>query len=367
MKVLIATDSYKESMSAIEATKAIQSGIHQFDSTIQTVACPLADGGEGTMKTLVSALSGTIKTYEVKGALLEPKEVEVGFVRDTAIIESALVCGLEDVAVKDPYLTSTYGLGQLILKVIKEGYHKIFICLGGSATNDGGLGMLQALGGLFLDEEGKEVTPTLEGLFNTQTVDLSHFNSQLSQLEITGLCDVDNPLCGNKGATYIYGPQKGLSQFELETVDNAMYQYALKVDSSKIEEPGAGAAGGLGFALKVLHASLQKGFDVIAKATHLEEKIIESDFVIVGEGKLDKQTQFGKTPYGVLLIAKKHGKPVFAFGGRVEDKELLQTMGFCQIYEISPRSLELERALSKGASYLQKAIDEHMEEMLNEI
>ena len=246
------------------------------------------------------------------------------------------------------------------------------ICLGGSATNDGGIGMLAALGVQFLDQSHHVVSYTMEGLKDICEIDLDHFDQCLKDIELIGVCDVINPLCGRNGATYIYGPQKGLSQAKLKSVDQAMFQYAQKADilfqEDYMIQPGAGAAGGLGYALLAyLKAKLRPGFEIVSETIHLEEAILQCDKVIVGEGKLDKQTQFGKTPYGVLQIAQKYHKDVYAFAGKVEDIDILKQIGLKSVYTITPDNMPLHIALKKGQENLEKTIFEHMEEIMNEI
>lgn len=369
MKIVIAPDSFKESMSAYEACLAVQKGIYQYDSSIQTVLCPLADGGEGTLETLVHAMNGTIKYFDVHGPLMNIIQAPIGFVEDKAIIECAKVCGLELLTEqqKNPYQTTTYGLGELIDHALKHQVKHIFICLGGSATNDGGIGMLQALGVRFDDLHHQEVMPTMKGLFDIDSVDITHM-IDVSGVEMIGVCDVNNPLCGKNGATYIYGPQKGIQLNECEKIDQAMKAYALKVDSllqyDYRNEPGTGAAGGLGYALKTFcQASLKRGFDIVSDTIQLESKIKDCDIVIVGEGKIDQQTQYGKTPYGVLKIAQKYHKKVYAFAGKVEDYDILKQLGFQNIYPISACDLELSVALKMGKENLTQCVYQHMEEM----
>lgn len=367
MKVVIAPDSFKESMSAYEAALSIEKGLKQ-NQDIETILCPLADGGEGTLETLVKSMKGTIEYYEVHGPLLNKIQAPIGYVDNVAIIECAKVCGLEllEESQKNPYHTSTYGLGELIKCALLKHVKKIMICLGGSATNDGGIGMLQALGVHFYDTNHHEVQPTMQGLFDIHTIDISEM-TDLSKIKIQGVCDVVNTLCGQEGATYIFGPQKGV--LDCEKIDQAMHNYALKTDALFNNDyrhaPSSGAAGGLGYALKAyLNGELRSGFDVVSETCHLEAKIKNSDIVIVGEGKIDKQTQFGKTPYGVLEVAKKYNKKVYAFAGKVEDLDVLKNLGFENVYQISPDNIELSLALKKGKEFLQKCVNHHLGELL---
>lgn len=374
MKIVIAPDSFKESMSAKQASLAIEKGIHLYDKHIDTQLCPLADGGEGTLETLVESLEGTIKYYEVIGPLFKKIKAPIGFVNNCAIIECAKVCGLEllDESQKDPYKTTTFGLGELIRKALDHEVQQIMICLGGSATNDGGIGMMKALGVDFQNTDLQDVPLTMRGLKEIEYVNIQSLDSRIKDKTIIGVCDVSNPLCGKQGATYIYGFQKGVKLSEMEKIDQDMKHYADMIDEFYQQKlslsPGSGAAGGLGFALLAfMQATLRSGFEVVSEMVHLEDMIAQCDKVIVGEGKMDCQTQYGKTPYGVLQIAQKYQKEVYAFAGKVEDDEILKQLGFQNVYPISPLSIPLNIALSQGITYLQECVYQHMEEMMNEI
>lgn len=371
MKVLIAPDSFKECMNAYEACLAIQEGLYQGEKNIITSLCPLADGGEGTLETLMYAMKGKIEYYKVHGPLMNIIQAPIGFVDNIAIIECAKVCGLEllNENQKNPYQTTSYGLGELIQHALNQEVKHIIICLGGSATNDGGIGMLQALGVRFFNQYYQNVVPTMKGLFDIQDMNQDLLDSRLKNVSIIGVCDVTNPLCGCQGATYIYGPQKGVALGEREMIDQAMKNYAYKVKNllqcDYMNFPSTGAAGGLGFALKAfLNATLEKGFDVVSTILHLEEFIQDSDVIIVGEGKIDRQTQYGKTPYGVLKIAQKYHKDVFAFAGKVEDLEILKELGFKNVYQITPKDMDLCTALKMGKENLKECVYQHIGEIL---
>lgn len=371
MKVVVALDSFKESMSAYEASLAVKEGIHQKDASIETILCPLADGGEGTLETLVRAMNGFVEYYDVHGPLMNMIKAPVGYVNDIAIIECAKVCGLEllSESQKNPYHTSTYGLGELMIHAMNHHVSRLMICLGGSATNDGGIGMLQALGVHFYNRKQNDVEPTMVGLKDIQEIDISHMYSSLKDVSIIGVCDVENPLCGVNGATYVYGPQKGVLLEEREMIDQSMLHYAKLTDQllqyEYRNQKGTGAAGGLGYALKAyLNAELKKGFDVVSETIDLESQIKDCDIVIVGEGKIDQQTQYGKTPYGVLKIAQKYHKDVYAFAGKVQDEDVLKLLGFQNIYCITPNHMELSLALKMGQENLKKCVYQHMEDMM---
>lgn len=368
MKAVIALDSFKESMKASLACQSVQNGLLSQDENIETLLCPLSDGGEGTLETLVEAMNGTIQYYEVCGPLFNLIQAPVGYVGNLAIIECAQVCGLEllDESQKNPYHTTTYGLGELINHAMSQGAKTIMICLGGSATNDGGIGMLQALGVSILDKNHQDVKSTMQGLFDISSI--NHFK-EFKDVHFIGVCDVMNSLCGKNGATYTYGIQKGVLIDECEKIDQAMHKYALKVDGYLKHDyrhmPRTGAAGGLGYALLAfLHAELRNGFDVVSETVGLRQKIQESDIVIVGEGKMDRQTQYGKTPYGVLKIAQIYHKPVYAFAGLVEDIDLLKELGFQNIYQITPLGMELSQALKLGEDNLKQCVINHFKELL---
>ncbi len=365
MKIVLAFDSFKECMTTFEAMNAIKDVLSH---TCKGVA--LSDGGEGTYDVIVNSLNGYYIEEEVLDVFLKPRYVKIGIVNDMAIIESARVCGLELCqGIKNPHQTSTYGLGQLILKALNHNVKTILITLGGSATNDGGIGMLDALGVRFFDSNGKSLM-MMDDLKDIMFIDNNGLDERLKDVNIIGLCDVSNPLCGINGATYIYGRQKGLSSEELYDIDQAMKHYAKKskelLNSDEMSQ-GSGAAGGLGFALKsYLHASLQNGFEVISKITKLKEAIMDCDCVFTGEGQIDKSTQYGKVPYGVLKIAKEYNKKVYVFAGKVKDEDVLYDLGFDRIYEIST-GIDKELALSHGQYYLQKKVLENIEEIEKDV
>lgn len=374
MKIVLAPDSFKESMSAYEACKALKKGIYHYNQSFETLLCPLADGGEGTLETLVYAMNGTIEEYEVSGTLFDTVKAPIGYVDNIAIIECATVCGLESLSEdqKDPYHTTTKGLGQLMKHALDHHADTIMICLGGSATNDGGIGMLSALGVQFHNENNESVPLTMQGLKELANIDISAIDKRLKDVHIIGVCDVENKLCGHQGATYIYGPQKGVKKDELEEIDHYMHKYATIADHIFHQDyqlmAGSGAAGGLGYALLAFcGAQLRSGFEVVSEIVQLEEKIRDCDIVIVGEGKMDRQTQYGKTPYGVLKIAQKHHKKVYAFAGKVEDQEILNRLGFQNVYAISSPEMKLVDALQQGKKNLEDCIYTHMEEIINEI
>lgn len=365
MKIVLAFDSFKECMSSFDAIEVIKQCLSH-----QCIGIPLSDGGEGTMDVLSSALNGKIIKTKVLSVFLNELECEFTIINDCAVIESAKVCGLQLTdGLKNPHLTSTYGLGQLILKALDYNVSRIIITLGGSATNDGGIGMLNALGVRFYNKNSSPLM-MMDGLKDINTIDISGIDQRLKNTEIIGLCDVDNPLCGDKGATYVYGPQKGLKEEELSIIDEAMNNYAIKtkeVLNSNEYDSGCGAAGGLGFALKYyLNASLCKGFETISAMLNLEEYIKKCDCVFTGEGQIDASTQFGKVPYGVLKLAKKYNKKVYVFAGRIKDHHVLYSLGFDRLYEISA-GIELNDALIHGKDYLKKKVLDTIKEIEEDV
>lgn len=370
MKIVIALDSFKECMSAMEAGTAVQDAIREYDAAIQTQLIPMSDGGEGTLETLMLALQGHIEEYDVCGVRFQNIKAPIGFVEDCAIIECAKVCGLELLKdqKKDPAYTTTYGLGELIRKALDHHVSRIMIGLGGSATNDGGIGMLSALGARFEDRNHQPIMLTMSGLKDIAYVDFSHLDKRLFQVSLQVICDVSNPLCGRQGATYVYGKQKGIKPQDCAMIDASMLHYAQLVDDYFQTEyryaAGAGAAGGLGYALLICRGQLKKGFDLISEMVSLPQAIQECDKVIVGEGKMDFQTQYGKTPYGVLKLAQQVDKEVYAFAGKVEDLDVLKSLGFQNVFAITPSQMPLDEALKCGKENLKNCVKAHMEEIL---
>lgn len=321
MKIVIATDSFKGSGSSQAIGTAIKQGILQVAPTTQVVVMPVADGGEGTLASLVTAHHGHYQTSQVTGALGAPVTAKFGVYDRTAVIEVAAAVGLPSVhGHEDPLRASSYGVGELIHCALDTGAHRILIGLGGSATNDGGLGMAQALGAHFYTKTKEEVAPGLNGLDQVVQLDLTQLDPRLRQTELVGLTDVQNPLTGTQGATYVYGQQKGLTQAQLPSSDIIMQRYAQLVQArtgiNAVSSPGTGAAGGLGFGLvTLLKAKLVAGAPYILQQIGLAEQIAAADLVVTGEGRLDKQSLNGKLPAEVAKIAKKAGKSVVAVVG----------------------------------------------------
>lgn len=325
MKIVVATDSFKGCMTSMEAGQAIKDGIlNALDAEVKVF--PLADGGEGTVEALMTCLNGERIQVNVTGPLGEKTESYYGILPDgiTAVMEMANVAGitmLPDKS-KNPMNTTTFGVGEMILDAVNRGCRKFIIGIGGSATNDGGLGMLSALGVDFYNEEGKKAGIYGRDVRRVEKVDISNISPLLKECSFTIMSDVTNPLCGEMGSSAIFGPQKGATPSIVEKMDEALKHYAdvIKKDTGKdcSEMKGAGAAGGLGFAfLSFLNTSLVPGISYILDTLSLEDEMDDADIVITGEGKLDDQTLMGKAPAGVAALGKKHGAKVLAFTGNL--------------------------------------------------
>lgn len=328
MKIVIAPDSYKESLSAIEVAEAIESGFKKVFPDYQYIKCPVADGGEGSVEALVDASGGQMVHTDVIGPLGEHHEAFYGISGDkkTAFIEMAAASGIELIAPdkRDPYKATTYGTGQLINHALEQGIRHMIICIGGSATNDAGCGMMQALGVSYTDAQGAELGYGGLGLENLTHIDLSGLDSRLEECHIEVACDVTNPLTGKNGASHIYGPQKGATPEMVERLDAALSHFAKIVEQDLNKDiddvPGAGAAGGMGAAFYgFLGAELKPGIDIMTHAVGLEDLVKDANLVITGEGRLDSQSVNGKVPVGVARIAKKYELPVVAIAGALGD------------------------------------------------
>lgn len=374
MKIVLAPDSFKESMTAKEACEAIEKGLRKVIDNLECVHVPMADGGEGTTQSLVDATGGKFYTVEVTGPLGEKKEAIFGILGDekTAILEMAEASGLEILPreKRDATITTTYGTGELIKAALDKGVETILIGIGGSATNDGGAGMVQALGGKLLDRVGNEIGFGGGELAKLEKIDIANLDKRLKDVKIIVACDVQNPLTGPTGASHVFGRQKGANEEQREQLDKNLKHYAeiIRRDLGKDVEtiPGAGAAGGLGAGLMAfLSAELRKGIDIVIEYSKLEDKIQGADYVITGEGSIDGQTRFGKTPYGVAKVAKKYDIPVIALAGNVgKDIDVLYDYGFTAIFSILPRVETLEKAINNGKENIQY-ISENLGRVLN--
>ena len=326
MKVVIAIDSLKGSLSSMEAGMAIKDGILAAKPDAEVIVKPLADGGEGTTDALIEGMNGERIDLTVTGPMHTPVDAYYGYLKDTntAVMEMASAAGITLVpdSEKNPLLATSYGVGEMINDAIQRGCRNFIIGIGGSVTNDGGIGMLKALGVRFLDENDEDAGEGGQALAKVARIDVSGMNPLLKECHIQVACDVNNPLCGENGSTYVYGPQKGVTEDMKKTLDEAMAHFA-RVTSETLENdylntPGAGAAGGLGYAfLAYTGAALTPGIELILDAVGLEDELSGADVVVTGEGRLDFQTAMGKAPVGVARLAKKYNAKVIAFAGSV--------------------------------------------------
>ena len=326
MKVVIAIDSLKGSLSSIEAGMAIKEGVLRAKPDARIVVKPLADGGEGTTDALIEGMNGERIDLTVTGPMRAPVNAYYGYLKDsnTSVMEMASAAGITLVPddAKDPLLATSYGVGEMINHALQKGCRNFIIGIGGSATNDGGIGMLKALGVRFFDENGVDSDEGGQALAKVSRIDISGLNPLLREAHIQVACDVNNPLCGENGATYVYGPQKGVTENQKKQLDETMAHFAQitskTMGTDYCNTPGAGAAGGLGFAfLSYLGATLTPGIELILNAVGLEQELSDADVVVTGEGRLDFQTAMGKAPIGVAKLAKKHHAKVIAFAGSV--------------------------------------------------
>ena len=365
MKIVIAPDSFKESLTALEVAEAIEAGLKKVLPDAEYVKVPMADGGEGTVQSLVDATEGRLISAEVCAPLGNKVKAEFGLSGDgrTAIIEMAAASGLHLVPpeARNPLRTTSYGTGELILAALDEGVEKIIVGIGGSATNDGGAGMLQALGALLLDAHHQPIGAGGGCLQDLAAIDLSGLDKRLAGVEIVVACDVDNPMCGEKGASAVFGPQKGATPEMVQALDSGLQHFAALAARDlglDIQSPaGAGAAGGMGGGVLLLpDARLQAGVKIVMEAVGLAEKVQDADLVITGEGRMDAQSVHGKTPIGVAHTAKAFGKPVIAIVGCLrEDYEVVYAQGIDAVFPIIRQLGSLEEILQHGRDNLVSA------------
>ncbi|AEA80289.1 glycerate kinase [Vibrio cholerae] len=358
MKVVIAPDSFKESLTAKQVCDAIQAGLARVWHDAKFVAIPVADGGEGTVQSLVDATQGRLVEVKVMGPQGKRVEAFYGMLGDnqTAVIEMAAASGLHHVPVaqRDPKLTTSFGTGELIRHALDQGVTKLIIGLGGSATNDGGVGMLAALGARFTNADGDPIQLTGGGLRELTHINLQDFDPRLQNCDILVACDVNNPLCGDKGASAVFGPQKGATPEDVQLLDGALRQFGLlteKVTGKMVlESAGAGAAGGMGAALLAYtQAILRPGIEIVLETVQLAHQVIDADLVITGEGRIDSQTVHGKTPMGVAKVAKRFDVPVLALCGCTGDNyQAVYQCGIDAVFAAVPRAMSLEDALKES-------------------
>ena len=358
MRIVVAPDSFKGSLTAREVCDAAREGILRALPDADVVTVPMADGGEGTVQSLVDATGGRFVAKRVFGPLGEPVPARFGILGDgeTAVIEMAAASGLPLVPPekRDTMRATTYGTGELIRAALDEGARKLIVGIGGSATTDGGTGMAQALGVEFLGEDGQPLVCGLAGggLGDLAQIDVSGLDSRIAGIKTVVACDVDNPLCGPRGAAHVYGPQKGATPEQVEVLDRNLGRLADVVDRGLGKDvrdlPGSGAAGGLGAGLVAfLDAELRAGVDIMIEATRLREHLAKADLVITGEGRLDSQTLHGKTPIGVAKAAKEFGLPVIALGGSIgEDAGPLSGSEVDALVCIMDRPMTLQEAMA---------------------
>lgn len=353
-KIVLAIDSFKGCLSSKEIEQCIAEEIHRILPSCQTVCIPIADGGEGMLDTLIEATQGTFVSTQAHDPLMRIRPARYGILGDqrTAIIEMAEINGLTTLSPieRNPMKTSTYGTGELIKDALEKGFRRFIIGIGGSTTNDAGMGMIQALGAHLYDKQGNELGQGGKIMEQIAHIDLNHLHPALKEATFIVACDVQNPFCGPQGAAYVFARQKGASEEQIRQLDEGMRHLALLIErdfSYNINKvKGSGAAGGLGGAFATfLQAHLQSGIDLLLDAVDFDRKITNADWIITGEGKADRQTAEGKVPAGVLKRAKKTGIPVMLIAGKVEDKECLQQMGFSRIVQVSPDNLPLEEAM----------------------
>ncbi|NUU37292.1 glycerate kinase [Pseudomonas sp. C2B4] len=357
MKIVIAPDSFKDSLSAQGVADAIALGLSEVWPDAQLIKCPMADGGEGTVESVLAACDGQLRHATVQGPLGTPVEAAWGWLphSHTAIIEMAEASGLQLVPLdqRDACISSTFGTGELIRAALDAGAQRVILAIGGSATNDGGAGAMQAMGVKLLDAQGQTLAPGGLALAELFRIDLSGLDPRLAEVRFDIAADVNNPLCGPHGASAIFGPQKGASPEQVQLLDHALGHFAdhcANVLSKDVrDEPGSGAAGGLGFAAKAfLGAQFKAGVDVVAELVGLADAVQNADLVITGEGRFDAQTLRGKTPFGVARIARQQGVPVIVIAGTLGE-------GYQALYE---HGIDAAFALASGPMTLVQACNE---------
>lgn len=370
MRIVLAPDAFKESMTAAEAVSAMCEGVRRVHPDAQVVEVPMADGGEGTAATLVAALGGSMVVVPTLDALGRPVHAGYGLVRAAdadapalAVVEVAAAIGLALVAPgeRDPLAASSAGAGLLLRDAVGRGARRVVVGLGGTATNDGGAGLLRALGAVLRDAEGNAVTDDgAVGLARVCAVDLDGLDPRLSGLDLLVACDVTNPLLGPDGATAVYGPQKGVDARTAPVLEAGLSRLVAALSTAVGRDlatvPGSGAAGGLGAALLALGARLVPGVELVATTVGLAERLADADLVLTGEGSVDAQTARGKAPAGVARLAAAAGVPVVAFAGRVVDPGPLLALGVREVVGITPPGTSDEVALGAGPRHLADAV-----------
>jgi len=359
MKIVIAPDSYKESLSAQQVATQIELGFREIFPEANYVKLPVADGGEGTVEAMVAATNGSLIRLNVTGPLGEPVEAFYGLSSDDscAFIEMAAASGLElvPVARRDPLVTTSYGTGELIRDALDKGVEHFIIGIGGSATNDGGAGMVQALGAKLLDKQGRQIGYGGGQLAELVSIDISDFDPRIKNCRFEIACDVTNPLLGDEGASAVFGPQKGATPELVIQLDKALAHYAdvihREMDIDVLSVPGGGAAGGMGAALHAFcHAELRRGIEIVTEALGLDALVKDATLVITGEGRIDSQTIHGKVPIGVAKVAKRYSKPVIGIAGSLtSDVAVVHQHGLDAVFSVIYSICTLEEALENAA------------------
>lgn len=361
---VLAPDSFKESMTAKEVCIAMEHGLKKVFPDARYIHVPMADGGEGTVQSLIDASAGTIHHATVTGPLGNDVDAMYGIMGngDIAVIEMASASGIHFVnaQTKNPLITTTFGTGQLIKACLDKGIKKIILGIGGSATNDGGAGMAQALGVKLLDRDGKALPFGGGALEQLHHIDMSGLDARLQHVDLIVACDVTNPLCGPDGASAVFGPQKGATPDMVAQLDANLLHYAKIIhhtlDKDVAHQPGAGAAGGLGAGLLAFtHCTMKKGIEIVIEYSGLREKLVGADYCLTGEGRIDFQTKFGKTPYGVAKAAKEQNIPVIAISGSIGDGiDQLYSEGIDAVFGIIPGASTIETLVKEGAANMER-------------
>jgi len=363
MRVVLAPDSFKESLGAGEVVAALRAGLGEVWPDAEYVEVPLADGGEGTVDALVDAAAGARRDVRTTDPLGRPVDARVGLLHDgrTGVVECAAASGLGLVEPADraPERASSWGTGDLVRAVLDAGVDRVVLGLGGSATNDGGAGFLAALGARLLDADGHDVEPAPGWVGRVRDLDLSGLHPRLAEVDLDVACDVDNPLLGPTGATAVFGPQKGVDDHRAAGLEADLASWAevlaRAVGADHRDVPGAGAAGGLGLAALALGGRLRPGFDVVAEAVSLADRVGGADLVVTGEGRVDAQTLHGKAPAGVVRVAREHGVPCLVLGGCLgSGHEALLEEGAVAVLGTVPALVPLDDLLVDGAANLQR-------------
>lgn len=364
---VLAPDSFKESMTAKEVCIAMENGLKKVYPDADYIHVPMADGGEGTVQSLIDATDGTLYTLEVTGPLGTPVQAHYGVMGggEIGVIEMASASGIHFVnaQTKNPLVTTTYGTGELIKSCLDRGIRKIILGIGGSATNDGGAGMAQALGAQLLNKDGESLCYGGGSLEQLHTIDISAMDPRLQQVELIVACDVTNPLCGPQGASAIFGPQKGATPEMVETLDRNLQHYADVIATSLgrdvATKPGAGAAGGLGAGLMAFtQCTMKKGIDIVIEYSGLADKLAHADVCFTGEGRIDLQTKFGKTPFGVAQVAKAHHVPVIVVAGSIgQGAQELIAEGIDAIFDITPTATSIDELLVTGKANMERTCE----------